>query len=279
MKRNDIRAVLWRAVRGTLALALAVGTLSGCGIASEPTTLWDQLGQYLANDFASGTECVHKWSEATCDEPRMCMECGAVEDEPRGHTWKGTVCERCGQARGELHTDRLSQGCGPTCPMVTGDNTQLVQFYADKVTGRWSDTGEPVEFLIITCVNHTCYDVSVDSYEVSSAPVNRNFSWVPVEVKAYNHVAEYTATNISTFKEVNPQRTADLLKPYQVKGEFLQCFCIGYEVPWNVIVYEEITVSGEKYKVELQPGKMPVWTQVEDPKRPQQAVDVGDLEH
>ena len=34
----------------------------------------------------------HKWTEATCTEPKTCTECGKTEGEPLGHKWKEATC-------------------------------------------------------------------------------------------------------------------------------------------------------------------------------------------
>ena len=34
----------------------------------------------------------HKWTEATCTEPKKCTECGKTEGEPLGHKWKEATC-------------------------------------------------------------------------------------------------------------------------------------------------------------------------------------------
>ena len=49
----------------------------------------------------------HKWTEATCTEPRTCTECGKTEGEPLGHKWKEATCTEaktcsvCGETEGE----------------------------------------------------------------------------------------------------------------------------------------------------------------------------------
>ena len=49
----------------------------------------------------------HKWTEATCTEPKTCTECGKTEGEPLGHKWKEATCTEaktcsvCGETEGE----------------------------------------------------------------------------------------------------------------------------------------------------------------------------------
>ncbi len=49
----------------------------------------------------------HTWTEATCDTPRTCSECGETEGEALGHDWMEATCEspktcsRCGKTEGE----------------------------------------------------------------------------------------------------------------------------------------------------------------------------------
>jgi len=49
----------------------------------------------------------HTWTEATCEEPRKCSECGETEGEALGHEWVEATCiapktcTRCGKTEGE----------------------------------------------------------------------------------------------------------------------------------------------------------------------------------
>ncbi len=36
--------------------------------------------------------CKHVWSEATCEAPKTCAECGETEGEALGHTWLDATC-------------------------------------------------------------------------------------------------------------------------------------------------------------------------------------------
>lgn len=42
----------------------------------------------------------HTWSEATCDTPKTCTECGETEGEPLGHTTDMGKCSRCNEVFG-----------------------------------------------------------------------------------------------------------------------------------------------------------------------------------
>ena len=49
----------------------------------------------------------HTWAEATCTEPKTCIECGETEGEALGHTWVEATCTEakhcsvCGETEGE----------------------------------------------------------------------------------------------------------------------------------------------------------------------------------
>lgn len=67
----------------------------------------------------TGCACKHEeWTEATCDAPRTCAECGLTEGEPLGHEWQLANCEepatcsRCGATKGEALGH---QWTGATC--------------------------------------------------------------------------------------------------------------------------------------------------------------------
>ena len=39
--------------------------------------------------------CNHIWSDATCDNPRVCTICKEVDGEKLGHLYVNGVCTRC----------------------------------------------------------------------------------------------------------------------------------------------------------------------------------------
>ncbi len=41
----------------------------------------------------TGCSCQHEWVEATCDAPKMCSKCNAVEGDALGHSWVDADCE------------------------------------------------------------------------------------------------------------------------------------------------------------------------------------------
>ena len=69
-----------RAITLLFALALTLG-LGGCGH-------------------------THTWTEATCTQPKTCLEDGVTEGEPLGHDWRAATCTqpktcaRCGETEG-----------------------------------------------------------------------------------------------------------------------------------------------------------------------------------
>lgn len=40
----------------------------------------------------AGCGCKHEWHDATCTEPKMCVECGEEEGEALGHNWREATC-------------------------------------------------------------------------------------------------------------------------------------------------------------------------------------------
>jgi len=75
----------------------------------------------------------HTWSEARCDEPQKCTECGAIQGEALGHTWEEATCDSpktckvCGITEGEAlgHTWNEATCTSPkrcvTCGAVEGE--------------------------------------------------------------------------------------------------------------------------------------------------------------
>ncbi len=54
-------------------------------------------------------EHVHSFSEADCENPSVCAECGLENEPALGHTVKIGKCARCGKIVNEEHLDILSQ--------------------------------------------------------------------------------------------------------------------------------------------------------------------------
>lgn len=54
-------------------------------------------------------EHVHSFSEADCENPSVCAECGLENEPALGHTVKIGKCARCGKNVNEEHLDVLSQ--------------------------------------------------------------------------------------------------------------------------------------------------------------------------
>ena len=57
--------------------------------------------------FCSACGHEHTWSDATCEKPQICTECGETQGTARGHDWQAATCEepetckRCGKTQGE----------------------------------------------------------------------------------------------------------------------------------------------------------------------------------
>ena len=62
-------------------------------------------GYYFFDDIA--ITHVHKWTDATCTDPKTCSVCGATEGEALGHSWNEATCTApktcsvCGATEGE----------------------------------------------------------------------------------------------------------------------------------------------------------------------------------
>ena len=51
----------------------------------------------LCSNCKGGTAHVHEWKDATCTEPKVCLNCGATEGEVLGHNYEKGTCTRCGE--------------------------------------------------------------------------------------------------------------------------------------------------------------------------------------
>ncbi len=46
----------------------------------------------VVGSFLIGCGHEHTWKDATCTEPKICLECNETEGEPAGHLWKNATC-------------------------------------------------------------------------------------------------------------------------------------------------------------------------------------------
>ena len=82
----------------------------------------DENGDHYCDRCEANLCTNHVWSDATCEAPKTCENCGAVDGEALGHNWANATClvpetcTRCGETRGEL---------------------------ADHAWGDWSETKAP----------------------------------------------------------------------------------------------------------------------------------------
>lgn len=67
----------------------------------------------------------HKWSEATCTEPRKCTVCGETDGEPLGHTTDSGKCGRCGK---EIYSEVKGHGDDVRSDINFGDGLFRVRF-------------------------------------------------------------------------------------------------------------------------------------------------------
>lgn len=66
--------------------------------------------------FATHVICFHQaWVDASCEEPKHCVDCGKAEGEPLGHEWidatcsEPATCMRCGATDGEVLGHQLGE--------------------------------------------------------------------------------------------------------------------------------------------------------------------------
>ncbi len=209
----------------------------------------------------------HQWAGATCTEGARCTVCRALGNKA-DHKYEGKAV--CGEARlctvcrqpepVQEHSFNASGRCSRCNKLITAaDLAKLVQFRTELVRGVWTDTGEVAEFVIVTCTNRTPYTVYQYDYEPSKVLTNMRYTWTSIDIPANDYSTRWTQSYLSALNGTDPQRSARLVTPYDYYGDFLQSFCIGYEVPRDVIVYEWVRINGRSYCVKLEVGKTPVW--------------------
>ena len=209
----------------------------------------------------------HDWTKATCTQASKCTRCNLTQGSVLPHAYLGPLvcgqqrtCIRCGKAEAMVKHSYNQNGVCTRCQgLITAAELQAsVQFHVDIVSGRWTDTLEPVEFLIITCVNRSSVTLNQVDYELS----------VPTDHWEY-HWADITITPDSVNRIYDEFYTSGLNRPldkvarldpvYKQKGDHLQTFEIGTEVPRNVYIWETIRVGDQTFTVHLTPGQPAKW--------------------
>lgn len=105
--------------------------------------------------------CSHEWSEAVCDAPSTCVNCGKTDGEALGHIWteasctEARQCSRCGASEGAplghnwVEADCTKAAICSRCALVEGDalghDWQAATTEAPKTCSRCALTeGEPI---------------------------------------------------------------------------------------------------------------------------------------
>lgn len=189
-----------------------------------------------------GNKAEHTFvGQPTCGKQRQCTACGYKEAMLEHSFGAGGRCTRCNKS------------------ITTEELAKLVQFRVEILRGVWTDTGDVAEFMFITCINRTPYTVYQYDYEPSRVLTEMDYTWASIDVEANNGGPTWTQHYMSALNGTDPMRSARLITPYSYQGDHLQSFCIGMEVPRDVIVYEWIRINGRNYCVKLEVGKDPVW--------------------
>ena len=89
------------------------------------TGAFSVAGDLLTGDVVITAESIpdHNWTDADCDTPKTCPDCGATEGEPLGHNYENGRCTRCGAADPE---HAAPAGSGIT--RIYGDNRFTTAF-------------------------------------------------------------------------------------------------------------------------------------------------------
>lgn len=85
----------------------------------------------------------HRWSDATCVSPEMCVDCGKTRGEPLPHTWRAATCTvpetciECGLTRGDVQPHNWPDtSCISPTPC-----TECGTLEGMELTHNWSSKG------------------------------------------------------------------------------------------------------------------------------------------
>lgn len=107
---------------------LSILFLNGCGhehtyieATCENPKICEECGE------TQGEALGHVWIEATCTTPKTCSVCGEIEGEALGHTWLEATCERpktckiCNLTEGEKIDHKTEFGVCSLCEKFQGE--------------------------------------------------------------------------------------------------------------------------------------------------------------
>lgn len=101
----------------------------------------------------------HQWTDATCDAPRTCSECGKTEGEKLEHQWTDVTCSApktcklCGTTEGEAlpHTEGTPANyqSGPICSVCGQEMGEKLpaDFESEAIPGQFMELGVPVSYV------------------------------------------------------------------------------------------------------------------------------------
>lgn len=144
----------------SLAAAMSVSLLAGCGAKAEPVISESVEGNEETSE-STEAECAHEWVDATCKEPKHCSKCGETEGTSLDHVWAEATfaapktCTLCGETEGE-RTQSYFEEHGVEVPdapvsctvdglIYNGDNPQEYQKVVDSVWKQTDYYTEPAE--------------------------------------------------------------------------------------------------------------------------------------
>lgn len=91
--------------------------------------------------------CYHKWTDATCTEPKICSICGKTEGKALGHRWKDATCTKAKTCSICMKTDGEALGHkwkDATCtePQICSVCKQTKGEKLDHLPAKWSTLKE-----------------------------------------------------------------------------------------------------------------------------------------
>lgn len=103
-----INPIIYKPIKGKFCnlkrwicvIIFIVGFISGILAFPTPTEKTDTSSNQTAvssneKNQLTENEHIHKWTNATCEQPSVCNECGETKGEALGHTTDCGICNRC----------------------------------------------------------------------------------------------------------------------------------------------------------------------------------------
>ena len=194
----------------------------------------------------SGCTCEHVWSDADCDTPKACAECGETEGAPAGHSWTDATCtapKTCtvcaateGEAADHVWTDATTEApktctlCGATEGNRIITDPRFSTAKASHLFGTWMGTYTMTDDESLSGFK---IEMKVELRMELTPDARFTINYRQIDVEAFNEgLVEYMTQDIYS------QLAADGLSPEEVDEVMIQIYGLNTRDYFRYVVAE-----------------------------------------